>query len=80
MANSPTEIYQKCGPFYQKNPLNESNGAADLIAGHYNYGIEYAWLPKEYSENPDVDDVFRITQLREPVSRIRSLFQFKKLT
>jgi len=81
LANSPTEIHEKCSSTYESLNKNPFKGSVkyDVVGGHFNYGIEYAWLPKESSHNPDKDDVFRITQLREPTSRIRSFFQFKPI-
>jgi hypothetical protein len=67
------EIHHRCrGLYEEKNPLMGTN-ASSLVMGHYNLEVEYMWLPPEAAAG-----VMRVVQFREPVERLRSLYNFMK--
>lgn len=72
LRSSCGHIYADDNPLVQKPPY-------DVIAGHYNLDVERIWTPEPPRSAPESERrvAWRIIQFRDPVQRMRSLWNFQ---
>lgn len=83
MESNTSRLVTTCGHLYAESSPLRHDPPYDVIAGHYNLGIELMWAPPPSAapstvytlEAPQL--VSRIIQLRHPTARMRSLYNFQ---